>query len=210
MRFNPSGERLLVRAASAFYVVETTSGQSITASWDKAYSIREAEWVGASPRIIALLAAKSARGLPGSEDRLWLYDACSGECLRSVAHGSVINAMAVSADGTLLAEGGADRMVRLRDTQSLEVKQELRAHDSPIMALAFHPSRLILASASEDLTIKLWNLADGKLMEELGGPVCPPRQLVFSPNGRRLACLSDDRSMRVWNLETIIAPRQSE
>lgn len=210
MRFNPSGERLLVRAASAFYVVETTSGQSITASWDKAYSIREAEWVGASPRIIALLAAKSARGLSGSEDRLWLYDACSGECLRSVTHGSVINAMAVSPDGTLLAEGGADRMVRLRDTQSLEVKQELRAHDSPIMALAFHPSRLILATASEDLTIKLWNLADGKLMEELGGPVCPPRQLVFSPNGRRLACLSDDRSMRVWNLETIIAPRQSE
>ena len=101
-------------------------------------------------------------------------------------------------------------MVRLRDTQSLEVRQELRAHDSPIMALAFHPSRLILATASEDLTIKLWNLADGKLMEELGGPVCPPRQLVFSPNGRRLARLSDDRSMRVWNLETIIAPRQSE
>ncbi len=210
MHFNPPGDRLLVRAASAFYVVDTQTGRSTTASWDKTFTIREAEWVGSSPRIIALLAARASRSLPGSEDRLLLYDAGSGECVHSVFNGSVINAIATSADGTLLAEGGADRMVRLRDTQTLAVKQELRVHDSPIMALAFHPTRLILATASEDLTIKLWNLADGKLLEELSGPVGPPRQLVFSPNGRRLACLSGDRSMRIWNLDAFTASRQSE
>lgn len=201
MHFNPSGERLLVRAASAFYVIDAGSGHSTTILWDKSFAVREAEWVGASPRIIALLAAKTSRSLPGSEDRLLLFDATSGECLQTTLNSSVINAMAVSSDGTLFAEGGADRMVRLRDTQTLAIKQELRVHDGPIMALAFHPAHPILATASEDLTIKLWNLADGKLIEELSGPVGPPRQLVFSLNGRRLACLSGDRSMRIWNLD---------
>lgn len=210
MHFNPPGDRLLIRAASAFYVVDTQTGHSTTVAWDKTFSIREAEWVGSSPRIIALLAAKASRSLPGSEDRLVLYDAGSGVRVHSVINGSVINAIATSADGTLLAEGGADRMVRLRDPQTLAVKQELRAHDAPIMALAFHPTRPILATASEDLTIKLWNLADGKLLEELSGPVGPPRQLVFSPNGRRLACLSGDRSMRIWNLDKFSVSRQAE
>ena len=210
MHFNPLGDRLLIRASSAFYTVDTTTAQSTTINWEKTCAIREAEWVGNSPRIIALLAAKKSRSMPGSEDRLVLYDAGSGEHMRSVVNNSVINAIATSADGTLLAEGGADRMVRLRDTQTLEIKQELRAHDGPIMALAFHPTRFILATASEDLTIKLWNLADGKLLEELRGPVGPPRQLVFSPNGRRLACLSGDRAMRIWNLDAFTASRQSE
>ncbi|MBN8420259.1 MAG: protein kinase [Verrucomicrobia bacterium] len=210
MHFDPSGKRLLVRAASAFYVIDAGSGHSTPIPWDKAFAVREAEWVGASPRIIALLAAKTSRSLPGSEDRLLLFDAMSGECLQTILNSSVINAMAVSPAGTLFAEGGADRMVRLRDTQTLAIKQELRVHDSPIMALAFHPSRHILATASEDLTIKLWNLADGRLIQELSGPVGPPRQLVFSLNGRRLACLSGDRSMRIWNLETITDSKKSE
>lgn len=210
MHFNPPGDRLLIRAASAFYVVDTTTAHSTTIAWDKTFAVREAEWVGSSPRIIALLAAKTSRSMRGSEDRLLLYDAGSGESVHSVINSSVINAIATSADGTLLAEGGADRMVRLRDTQTLEVKQELRAHDGPIMALAFHPTRRILATASEDLTIKLWNLTDGKLLEELSGPVGPPRQLVFSPNGRRLVCLSADRTMRIWDLDAFTASRQSE
>ncbi len=186
------------------------TSHSTTIAWDKAFALREAEWVGTSPLIIALLAAKSSRGLPESEDRLLLYDAVSGECLRAMVNSSAINAIATSPDGTLLAEGGADRMVRVRDALTLEIKQELRVHDSPIMALAFHPTRGILATASEDLTIKLWNLADGKLIEELSGPVGPPRQLVFSPNGRNLVCLSGDRTMRLWNLDATAPAKLGE
>lgn len=210
MHFDPSGERLLVRAASAFYVVDAESGHSTTVTWDKAFNIREAGWVGSAPRIVALLAAKASRGMPGAEDRLLLYDAATGECLRSVHNGSVINAIATSSDGTMIAEGGADRMVRLRDSRTLAVRQELRVHDSPVMALAFHPTRPILATASEDLTIKLWSLNDGRLLEELSGPVGPPRQIIFGPGGRRLACLSGDRSLRIWDLDDYSASRQSE
>jgi serine/threonine protein kinase/WD40 repeat protein len=210
MHFSPSGARLLVRAASAFYVVDAESGHSTTIAWDKTFAIREAEWVGTSPRILALLVAKNSRSLPGAEDRLLLFDAVSGECLHTMLNSSVINAIATSPDGTLFAEGGADRMVRLRDTHTLAITQELRAHDGPIMALAFHPTRHILATASEDLTIKLWNLDDGKLIEELSGPVGPPRQLAFSLKGRRLACLSGDRSMRIWNLDAFTDSKKSE
>ena len=38
-------------------------------------------------------------------------------------------------DGRLIAEAGGDKMVRLRDPATLEVKREFRAHDGPITAL---------------------------------------------------------------------------
>ncbi|WP_294381556.1 WD40 repeat domain-containing serine/threonine-protein kinase [Prosthecobacter sp.] len=210
MHLDPKGERLMIRATGAFYVMDTISGKSTPISWDRSCTIREAVWVGPSRRIVALLTAKTTRGIPGAEDRLVIYEADSCECLNSVLNGSAINAIAVSADGSLIAEGGADRTVRLRDPITLAVRLELRVHDSPVMALAFHPSRPVLATASEDLTIKLWNLADGKLLEELNGPVGPPRQITFSPTGRRLACISSDRSLRVWDVERFLDPKASE
>lgn len=210
MQLHPSGDRLLIRAASAFYVLDTTSGRSVTLPWDKAFAVRDASWVGTGSHIIALLTARADRGMPGSEDRLLLYDATSGDCLVTMLNSSVINVIAASSDGTLLAEGGADRMVRLRDARTLEIKELLRVHDNPVTALAFHPTRHILATASDDLTIKLWNLADSTLMQELGGPVGPPRQITFSSGGRRLACLSGDRTLRIWDLEAVSSSRQSE
>jgi serine/threonine protein kinase/WD40 repeat protein len=210
MHLDKTGGRLMIRAAGAFYVVDAESANTVNIEWDRASTIREGAWVGPSARIVALLTARTARGTPGAEDRLVLYDGESGQCLHSIIQSSSINAIAVSADGMLLAEGGADRMVRLRDTQSFAVRQELRVHDSPIMALAFHPTADVLATASEDLTIKLWSLADGRLLEELNGPVGPPRQLVFSPTGRRLACLSGDRTLRIWDLDLPTLSRQSE
>lgn len=210
MHLNQTGDRLLIRATGVFYVVDTESGNATPMSWDRSCTIREATWVGQSTRIVALQTAKTTRGTPGAEDRLVLYDGESGQSLHSITQDTVINAVSASADGTLIAEGGSDRMIRLRDSQTLKVKQELRVHDSPIMALAFHPSGDVLATASEDLTIKLWNLADGRLLEELNGPVGPPRQLIFSPTGRRLACLSGDRTLRIWDLNVPALSRQSE
>jgi len=210
MHFNADGGKLLVRGINAFYVADATTGQRHDFTWDKTLTVREAVWVGATPRVVALLTARTARCQPGAEDRLMLFDAHSGHCLHTVANDSIINAVAVSPDGKLLAEGGTDHMVRLRDTQTLELKQELHTHDRPVLALAFHPTRAILATASEDLTIKLWNLADGRLIEEFHGPIGPPKELVFSPTGRRLACLSGDRSLRIWNLGTSLSAQQSE
>jgi len=209
MHLNAASDQILIRAANTFNVVETSTGHSVSLPWNRDFAVREAAWLGASTKLVALLTARSSRGMPGSEDHLVLYDATTGDNLASVKNSSVINAIATSPDGKLLAEGGADRKVRLRDANTLEVRSELRVHDGPIMALAFHPSGTMLATASEDLTIKLWNLADGRLLEEMHGPLGAPRLLAFSPAGHRLACQSEDRTLRVWNLAHVMPAMQT-
>ena len=127
-----------------------------------------------------------------------VFDATTARQICMASLHEVVNAIASSPDGATIATAGADRIVRLRDTATLELRHEMRAHDAPIMALAYHPHSTILATASEDLSVKLWRLNDCTMLEKLQGPVGPPKQLVFSPRGTRLACLSDDRTLRIW------------
>jgi serine/threonine protein kinase len=159
-----------------------------------------ARWLNAT-QVVEAVTAKNGRGLRGTEEQLILWDAATGRQLKTVVNRNPVLALAVAFDGCLIAEAGADKMVRLRDPATLEVQEEFRAHDGPITAIAFHPHRPILATASDDLTVRLWNLDTGRLLEELRGLIAPPWDLSFSPSGRRLACLSSDQTTWIWEIE---------
>jgi WD40 repeat protein len=198
LHMSPDGSRLLLRSSGALRVVAATTGVQQADLWNNAGAVPDAQWVG-NERVVLLLAARNSRGLPKHEDRLAVHDARSGQRLLVRTSKTVINAIATSPDGQMLADAGVDRVVRLRNATTLEITREIRAHDGPIMALAFHPGGGILATASEDLTVKLWDLSSGKLIEKLQGPVGPPKTLVFSPDGKRIACLASDRTLRIWD-----------
>ncbi|MDF1816817.1 MAG: hypothetical protein P1V20_31735 [Verrucomicrobiales bacterium] len=59
-----------------------------------------------------------------------------------------MDVLAVAADGTLFAEAGVDKKVRIRDTVTLKVLREFPVHDGPITALAWHPGGSIPAVRS--------------------------------------------------------------
>lgn len=149
---------------------------------------------------------------------LRLYDAKTGEQLRQVFTGNARTLAIVSApDGASFAEAVADKRIRIRDRDTLDVRKEFRAHDKAVTAIAFHPEKPMIASASEDLSIRLWDLSTGALLEELRGPLAPPRSLAFSPNGLQLACSSEDRATRIWeprslrpNAAELTSPAKSE
>jgi hypothetical protein len=111
--------------------------------------------------------------------------------------------LTITPDGKRFAEAGADKMVRIRDSQTLEVLREFRAHDGPITAIAWHPNKPILATASADLTIKLWNLETGRRLEELRVPLRVPTALAFSPRGQRLASSGNDDNTRIWEPQSL-------
>ncbi|MCX6906966.1 MAG: hypothetical protein NTY01_02865, partial [Verrucomicrobia bacterium] len=195
MELSPTGDRLWIWKS----VVDPATGAELLRLDRKgSYSVALSRWLN-DTQVVEAVTTKAPRGQPGSEEQLIVWDATTGQRLRTVTNRSVIFSLAVAPDGQTVAEAGADKMVRLRDAATLEVKQEFRAHDGPILALAFHPTQPILATASDDLTVKLWNLDTGHLLEELRGPRGAPVDLVFSPSGKRLACLTpSDRSTRIW------------
>lgn len=136
--------------------------------------------------------------LEGNGSILRLAKIDGGSDLASTPHDSPIFTLAVSPDGELVAEGGQDRLVRIRNLASLEKLREFRAHDGALTALAFHPHEPVIATASEDLTIRIWNHETGQLLEELRGPPSPVLSLDFSPSGRRLASAAANNLALVW------------
>jgi RNA polymerase sigma factor (sigma-70 family) len=66
--------------------------------------------------------------------------------------------VAFSPDGTLLAQGGSNRLVRVWDVQTGRKLAEFTGHEGAVTALAFSPDGRRLASASADSTTLIWDL----------------------------------------------------
>ena len=116
-------------------------------------------------------------------------------------HTLVIHALQWSADGSLLASGGADQQVILWNTRTWEVQRRWQAHLGEVKALAFHPHNLLLVTGGEDQQIKFWSL-EGKLLktELVQGMV---EGLAFNPQGDRLAVAQGgtDASIQVYQVQ---------
>ncbi len=155
-------------------------------------------WVGA----IQLLPKLNQAVTGGHEGKLtWWSDLDSTpKVVRIVdAHKGYLRAIAVSPDGTLVATGGNDSMVRIWSAVDGSLVKELPGHERHVYNVAFHPSGKFLISGDLIGVLKQWEVGPWTLVRDLDAKVLWKfdagfqadvggiRAIDFSPDGKLLA-----------------------
>jgi WD40 repeat protein len=128
-------------------------------------------------------------------------------------HNGLVSTVAFSPDGSLLASGSWDNVIRLYDTSDPDnprpVGQPLRGHTNSVTSVAFSPDGKTLASSSSDKTVRIWDLTTPTDVKELTAPLVGSGAIylvAFSPDGHTLTAASDDRIVRLWDVADRRAP----
>lgn len=210
VRLNHDGSRFVgVEPAPNFHVNvhDAQTGKFLVAmeQGDK-LPCHDAAWSKDERSIFGLISDLQPRGHPDSVERLVVWDSTTGEVMAHIDHHSPMDVLSRSPEGSRLAEAGADRMIRIRDAETLEILKEFRAHDDPIRALAWHPTLPVLASVGLDRMIRIWDLETDEALEAFPVYAGTPHSLSFSENGSRLVYTDPDNT-RIWELRGSGDPR---
>jgi cytochrome c len=121
----------------------------------------------------------------------------AGRAPRAATFAAPVNAIAIAADGEIIA-ASSDGNVRIL-TPSLELVREIEVEPSPIAALALSPdSRRIAASGLKGGVATIDRVAR-EITARLVGPGLPVWSLVFDADNRTLFTGGADRVVRSWD-----------
>ena len=148
-------------------------------------------------------AASSSAGM-GHEVQLWRLGANGlpdGASIRANRHEDVIQDLAFSPDGKILASAGYDRLIKLQEVKSNRELRILKDHSDSVYGIAFSPDGKLLASAAADRTVKVWDVSTGNRLYTLSESADWLYTVAWSPDGEHLAAAGVDRSIRIWKVD---------
>jgi WD40 repeat protein len=119
---------------------------------------------------------------------------------RFAANGGKTLALAFSPDDRILATGGEDRLIELRDTSTYALGLTCRGHGGAVNALAFMADGQLI-SGSHDATLRAWEVAKGREQFARRGHQGPVRCLAVHPATGAIYSGSDDFRISVWKAE---------
>ncbi len=112
-----------------------------------------------------------------------------------------VRGVTFSPDGSRIASGGRDRIVRVWDAIDGRELLALKGHSYQVETVEFSPDGQWLASGSDDLSVKIWDAASGEEIHTMVGHSSHVLDVAFSPNGERIASAAlHDRTVNVWDV----------
>ncbi|XP_012519194.1 PREDICTED: WD repeat and HMG-box DNA-binding protein 1 [Propithecus coquereli] len=133
------------------------------------------------------------------------------------------NHVVFNGDGTKIAAGSSDFLVKIVDVMDSSQQKTFRGHDAPVLSLSFDPKDIFLTSSSCDGSVRVWQISDQTcainwpLLQKCNDvinakSICrlawQPKNgktlniVTWSPCGQYLAAGSINGLIIVWNVET--------
>ena len=137
---------------------------------------------------------------PCLENAWPLPDAPSPSLQRTfTGHIQVVMSVAIARDGTWLASGGGDGMVRIWDRAAGTCTATLTGHRGNVYSVAIAPDGTWLATGGDDGTVRIWDRAAGTCTATLTGHRGNVYSVAIAPDGTWLATGGDDGTVRIWD-----------
>ncbi len=127
-----------------------------------------------------------------------LWDAKTGQKLKSLSHPDGVESVTWSPDGRRFASGARSQSIALWDAASGERLATLFGHLGQVRTVAWSPDGTRLASGGEDRTVRIWNVVDRQKgsLDHNGA-----RGIAWTPDGSRFVSLGGGVA-KIWNTTT--------
>nr|XP_048285951.1 WD repeat and HMG-box DNA-binding protein 1 isoform X1 [Myodes glareolus] len=124
------------------------------------------------------------------------------------------NHVVFNRDGTKIAAGSSDFLVKVVDVMDNSQQQAFRGHDAPVLSLSFDPKDIFLASSSCDGTVRVWNVSDQTcaiswpVLQKCNDVVNARSicRLAWQPGAGKLLAVPVEKSVKLYKRETWTNP----
>ncbi len=196
IEFSPDARNFAAAVGRSVLLFDTSTGRATSTLADHPGPITRILFASNGKRLIAV------GGKPGEFGSVRIWDIASRAILHDLrGHSDSIIAADLSADGSMLATGSYDRLVKLWDLNKAIEVRTLKEHTDAVHAVAFAPDGRTVASASGDRTVKLWNSSTGEKRLTLSDSTAELYAVLFGPGGKTIVAAGVDRAIRTWELD---------
>ncbi|KAH9057357.1 WD40 repeat-like protein [Lactarius vividus] len=113
-----------------------------------------------------------------------------------------VRSVAVEPGNKWFATGAGDRVIKIWNLASGELRLSLTGHISTVRGLAVSPRHPYLFSCGEDKMVKCWDLEANKVIRHYHGHLSGVYALSLHPTLDVLVTCGRDASARVWDMRT--------
>jgi WD40 repeat protein len=144
----------------------------------------------------------SAGGGPAEQAEILLWNPATGAKVREFRGGHMFGArtLAISPDGTLLASGGYDGLIRIWNVATGTIQRTFKIPLIPIARVTFSHDGQRVAAAAWNRTIHCWDVQTGTLVSTYTGHTDRVATVAFSRDDRQLLSGSYDGTVKVWDI----------
>ncbi len=107
----------------------------------------------------------------------------------------------ISADQSMVALGGPEKIVRVYNTLTGELAYDCRKHTDWIYSLEFSPDGVLLATTDRSGGLLVWEAHTGREYLTLSGHTAAVTSVSWRIDGNVLASASEDTTIRLWEME---------